>query len=57
MKKEQEKVIEKFAEMQKERIVVFPVGVDSKGRAHGYIVQDDRVWYVKDNKPVPVKLK
>ncbi len=57
MKKEQGNLMEKFAEMQKERIAVFPVGVDSKGRAHGYIVRDDRVWYVKDNKPVPVKLK
>jgi hypothetical protein len=56
MAKEREKMMEKFVEMQKGRIVVVPVGVDSAKHAHGYIVKDDRIWYVKDNKPVRIKL-
>jgi len=56
MTKGKEKMVEKFVEFQKERIVVYPVGVDSEKHAHGYIVRDDRIWYVKDHTPVPVEL-
>ncbi|MBN1124200.1 MAG: hypothetical protein JXA82_04270 [Sedimentisphaerales bacterium] len=57
MTKDKEKMMEKFAEIQKQRIVVYPVGMDSERHAHGYIVRDDRVWYVKDNTPVPIELE
>ena len=56
MAKGKEKLMEKFAEIQKQRIVVYPVGMDSEKHAHGYIVKDDRIWYVKDNTPVPIEL-
>lgn len=57
MAKEREKMMEKFVEIHKGRIVVVPVGVDSAKHAHGYIVKDDRIWYVKDNKPVRIQLR
>jgi hypothetical protein len=56
MVKEREKMMEKFVEIQKGRIVVVPVGVDSDNHAHGYIVKDDRIWYVKDKTPIRIKL-
>lgn len=57
MAKEREKMMEKFVEIQKGRMVVVPVGVDSDKHAHAYIVKDDRIWYIKDHTPIRIQLR
>jgi hypothetical protein len=42
--------------MQKERIVVYPVGVDSENRSCAYAVKGDKVWYIRDKKAAIIQL-
>jgi hypothetical protein len=56
MAKNKNLMVKEFREMQKERIVVYPVGMDSKNRSYAYIVKGDKVWYIRDKKPTVVQL-
>ena len=56
MAKDKELMVKEFREMQKERIVVYPVGIDSKNHSCAYAVKGDKVWYMRDKKATIVKL-
>ena len=57
MGKNKDQMVKEFREMQKERIVVYPVGMDSKNRSYAYIVKGDKVWYIRDKKATVVVLE
>ena len=56
MAKDKELMVKEFREMQKERIVVYPVGIDSESHSCAYAVKGDKVWYVRDKKATVVQL-
>lgn len=56
MAKNKDQMVKEFREMQKERIVVYPVGIDSENRSCAYIVKGDKVWFARNKKPIPVQL-
>jgi hypothetical protein len=55
-KKQKEQMVKGFREMQREKIVVYPVGIDSQNRSCAYIVKGDKLWYIRDKKPAVVQL-
>ena len=56
MAKEKELMVKEFREMQKEKIVIYPVGIDSENRSCAYAVKGNKVWYMRDKKAAIVKL-
>ena len=56
MAKDKELMVKEFREMQKERIVIYPVGIDSENLSCAYAVKGDTVWYMRDKKAAIVKL-
>ena len=55
-KEQKEQMVKEFREMQRERIVVYPVGIDSEKHSCAYVVKGDRVWYLRDKKATVVQL-
>lgn len=55
-KEQKEQMVKEFREMQREKIVVYPVGMDSQNRSCAYIVKGDKLWYLRDKKAAAVQL-
>ena len=56
MAKSKDQMVKEIREMQKERIVIYPVGVDSKDRSCAYVVKGDSAWYLRDKKAITIQL-
>ena len=56
MAKDKELMVKEFRGMQKEKVVVYSVGIDSENRSCAYIVKGDKVWYIRDKKATVVQL-
>ena len=56
MAKSKDQMVKEIREMQKERIVIYPVGVDSKDRSSAYVVKGDAIWYLRDKKATTIRL-